>query len=177
MFVRVHIKRVVWTSLRASLTADTAAVVEINDAVGARVKRGHGTNLDTRRVGAVITAHHRKKPSRIGKFAFFDIFDPRSIDADRNLMLGFTRHRAGVTADTLAVINDKTKVHINFCFVIKSCFLEIVESFASVCLAARLFYAGFHCGFGGKFYDRKLKLPAAFSSRRGAKTPQFSNSR
>jgi hypothetical protein len=97
--------------LRARLAADTSPVVEIDDAVFARVKRGHGTNLDAGRIGAVITAHDRKKSSRIGEFAFFDVFDPGAIDADRNLMLRFTRHGAGVAADTLAVIDNESEVH------------------------------------------------------------------
>jgi len=129
VFVRVHIKRVVRAGLCAGFTADTSPVVEINNAVRTRVERGDGTNLDARRVGAMITAHHAEQTARVGKFAFFDVFHPRSIDADGNLMLGFAGDRAGVTADTLAVINDKTKVHI---FRIKNCFLGNCVGFRPV---------------------------------------------
>jgi hypothetical protein len=59
----------------------------------------------------MITAHHRKKSSRIGKLAFFDIFNPRPIDSDGNLMLGFASNGASVATDTLAVVYDETKIH------------------------------------------------------------------
>ena len=108
---RLHKDRVIRTRLRAGFAADTTPVVEINDAVRACIKRGHGTNLDTRRVGAMIATHHAKKPARIGKFSFFDIFDPSPIDTDRNLVFRFTRHRASVAANTFAIIYDKSKVH------------------------------------------------------------------
>jgi len=98
--------------LCAGFTADTASVIEIDDAVRTRIKRGYGTNFDTRRVGAMVTAHHRKKSSRVGEFAFLDVFYPSSIYADGNLMFGFASDRASVTADTLAIIYDETKVHL-----------------------------------------------------------------
>jgi hypothetical protein len=102
--------------LRAGFTADTSAVVKINDSVRASVKRGYRTNLDTRRVGAVITAHHGKKPARVGKFALFDVFYPRSINADWNVVFGFAGDRASVTADTLAVIYYETIIHLIYKF-------------------------------------------------------------
>jgi hypothetical protein len=97
--------------LRARLTANAAAVVEINDSVLAGKKRRHGTNLDARRVGAVIAAHYREKAARVGKTSLFDVFHPRSIDADWNFVFRFARDRAGMTADTLAVVYDKTVIH------------------------------------------------------------------
>jgi len=116
MIVRFHKKCVIRTGLRAGFATDATPIVEIYDAVRARVKRGYGANFNTRRIGAMITAHHTEKSARVGKFAFFDVFYPRSINPDGNLMFRFTRDRAGVASDTLAVINDKTKVHINSYF-------------------------------------------------------------
>jgi hypothetical protein len=60
----------------------------------------------------MITAHHRKQPACVGKRAFFDVFNPSSINADRNFVFRFASHCAGVTADTFAVINDKAVIHI-----------------------------------------------------------------
>jgi hypothetical protein len=60
----------------------------------------------------MVTTHHVKKPTRIGKFALFDVFYPRPIYADGNIVFRFTSHRAGVAADTFAVIYDKAVVHI-----------------------------------------------------------------
>lgn len=59
----------------------------------------------------MITAHHAKQSPRIGKFALFDVFNPRPIYSDGDLMLRFTRYRASVTADTFAVVYDETKIH------------------------------------------------------------------
>jgi hypothetical protein len=107
----VHIERVVRAGLRAGFAADTAARIEIYYPIRAREKRGYGTDFDARRVGTVIASHYRKKPARVGKLAFFDVFYPSSIDADRNFVFRFARYCAGVAADTLPVINNKTIVH------------------------------------------------------------------
>jgi hypothetical protein len=64
----------------------------------------------------MITTHYTEKPSRIRKFAFFDIFYPSAINTNRNLMLRFTGDSAGVTANTFAVVYDESKVHfVLFC--------------------------------------------------------------
>ena len=70
--VRFHKNRVIRAGLRAGFAADTASGIEIDDAVVACKKRGDGTNFDARRVGAVVAAHHRKKPSRVGKSSLLD---------------------------------------------------------------------------------------------------------
>jgi hypothetical protein len=97
--------------LRAGFAADAAARVEINDSVRAREKRRHRTNLDARRIRAVIAAHHGKQSARVRETPFFDVFNPRAINADWNFVFGFTSDGAGVTADAFAIINDKTKIH------------------------------------------------------------------
>ena len=116
--VRLHIKRVIRAGLRAGFAADTASAVEIDNAVVAREKRGNGADFDARRVGAVIAPHHRKKPSRVGESSLFDVFYPRSVNADWHFVFGFAGDRTGVTADTLAVIDDKTIVHKLFVLLI-----------------------------------------------------------
>jgi hypothetical protein len=59
----------------------------------------------------MIATHYRKQSPRIRKFAFFDVFNPRPINSDGNLMLRFASHRASVAADTFAVVYDETKIH------------------------------------------------------------------
>lgn len=61
----------------------------------------------------MITAHHAEQPSRVGKLAFLDVLDPRPIYSDGDLMLGLAGDRAGMAADTFAVIDDETKIHID----------------------------------------------------------------
>lgn len=45
---------------------------------------------------------------RIG--AGFDIFDPGAADAERDFVLAFAGNGAGVAADALTVVNDKTVI-------------------------------------------------------------------
>lgn len=56
----------------------------------------------------MIAAVDEKITARVGKFAFFDVLDPRSIHADRDVVFGFTRYGAGMTADALALVDDKS---------------------------------------------------------------------
>ncbi|HNU06961.1 MAG TPA: hypothetical protein PKO33_04280, partial [Pyrinomonadaceae bacterium] len=107
----LHKERVVGARLSTGLASDAASVVEIDDAVLARVERRHRTDLDARSVGAVIAPHDGKKPPRVGKLAFFDVFDPGAVDADGDLVLGFAGNGAGVAADALSVVDYEAKVH------------------------------------------------------------------
>ena len=59
----------------------------------------------------MIATHHAKQSPRIGKLTFFDVFNPRPVNSDGNLMLGFARYSAGVATDTFAVVYDETKIH------------------------------------------------------------------
>jgi hypothetical protein len=50
-------------------------------------------------------------PLGIRKFALFDVFHPGAIHPQRHLMLFLTGHTASVTANTLAVVNEKSEFH------------------------------------------------------------------
>jgi hypothetical protein len=82
----------------------------------------------------VIAAHDAEQSPGVGKRSFFDVFDPRSIDADRDFVFRFAGDRAGVTADALAVIDDKTKVHKILLADKKNYTQRIVESGTAICL-------------------------------------------
>ncbi len=60
----------------------------------------------------MVAPHYREQPPRVGKVAFFDILDPGAVYADRHLVLGFARDRAGVAADTLPVVDYEAEIHI-----------------------------------------------------------------
>jgi hypothetical protein len=111
MFVRMHVDRIIRAGLRAGLAPDTAAVVEIDDAVCTCKERFDRTDLNARSIRAMITPHHREQSSRIGKRALLDIFDPGAIHADRDLVLGLACDGARVASDTLSVVDDKAEVH------------------------------------------------------------------
>jgi hypothetical protein len=59
----------------------------------------------------MIATHNRKQSPCVRKLAFFDVFNPRPIDSDGNLMLRFASHRASMAADTFAVVYDESKIH------------------------------------------------------------------
>ena len=58
----------------------------------------------------MITAHDGKHPARIGELPLFYILDPGPIDPNRDIMLCFTSNRAGVAANTIAVVNYESKI-------------------------------------------------------------------
>jgi len=112
VIVRVHVDRIVRTSLRARLAPDAAAVVEIDDAIGPCKERFDRADLDARRIGAVIAPHHREQSSCVGKLAFLDVLYPRPVNADGHFMLSLARNSTGMAADTLSVVDDEAVVHI-----------------------------------------------------------------
>jgi len=109
--VGIDINRIVRTRLHASLAANAAVRVEVDDAVLALVHRGHGTDRDTRRLLAMVAARDLKYAARVRVKALLDVLDPGSIHSDRHLVLGLARHRAGVTTNALAVIDYKAVFH------------------------------------------------------------------
>ena len=109
--VRVNKDRIIRTGLRAGFAGNTTAIIKIHDTVFACVQGFRRTNLNARSIFAMITTHHVKKPTCIGEFAFFDVFYPSAIHADRDIVFRFTSHCASVATDTFAVIYDKAKVH------------------------------------------------------------------
>ena len=56
----------------------------------------------------MIATIDEKITARVGKLAFFDVLDPRSVNAYWNVVFGFARYGAGMTADALALVDDKS---------------------------------------------------------------------
>ncbi|HLG62964.1 MAG TPA: hypothetical protein VKY19_13580 [Ktedonosporobacter sp.] len=59
----------------------------------------------------MIAAIHQKIATRVGKLAFFYVFDPGAVHANGHIMFSFTRYRAGVTADTFTLVNNEGVFH------------------------------------------------------------------
>jgi hypothetical protein len=59
----------------------------------------------------MIAARDLKHPTRIRIRALLDILDPRTIDAERNMIFSLARDRASMAANTFAVIDDKPVFH------------------------------------------------------------------
>ena len=62
----------------------------------------------------MITAHDGKHPARIRELPLFYILDPGPIDPDGDIMLCFTSNRAGVAANTVAIVNYESKIQVIF---------------------------------------------------------------
>ena len=59
----------------------------------------------------MIAARDLKDAASVGVGALLDVFDPGAIHAERHVVLGFAGYRAGMTANALAVIDDKSVLH------------------------------------------------------------------
>ncbi len=55
----------------------------------------------------MIAAIDQKITARVGELAFFDILDPGSINPDGNVVLCLTGNGACMTANALALVDDK----------------------------------------------------------------------
>ena len=62
----------------------------------------------------MITAHDGKHPARVRELPLFYILNPGPIDPNRDIMLCFTSTRAGVAANTVAVVNYESKIQVIF---------------------------------------------------------------
>ena len=107
----LNVKRIVGARLHAGLAADAALVVEVDDTVGATKKRNRRADLDARRVVAVIAAQHGEVAPRVWVLPFLDVLHPSTIHAERDVVLFFARHRAGVAADAAVLIDEKSVAH------------------------------------------------------------------
>ena len=58
----------------------------------------------------MITAHDGKHPACSRELPLYYILDPGPIDPDGDIMLCFTSNRAGVAADTVAIVDNESKI-------------------------------------------------------------------
>ena len=55
----------------------------------------------------MIAAVDEKIAARVGKLAFFNILDPSSVHANRDIVFGFACDCTGMAANTLTLVDDK----------------------------------------------------------------------
>lgn len=110
MRLRIDVQRIIGTGLHASLAANAAPVIKVNNPILAAIQRRDGTNLDAGSIVTMVATHHREKSPGIGEFTLLDILHPSPIDADWNVVLRLACHRAGVAADTAAIVDDETEI-------------------------------------------------------------------
>src|SRR5579875_84633 len=107
MRIGVDIERIVGAGLHTGLAADTAAGVEIDDAISPLVQSSGRTDSNARSIIAVIAAVDEKITARVGKLPLLDVLDPRPVDADGNVVFSFTGDCTGMATDTLALVDHK----------------------------------------------------------------------
>ena len=59
----------------------------------------------------MIAARDLKNAARVRICALFYVLDPRAVYPESDMILGFARDRAGMAADTFAVIDDEPVFH------------------------------------------------------------------
>lgn len=105
MGLGIDVQGIIGAPLHTGLTPDTPLWVEVNDTVFALPKGCDWTDICTGGIIAVIAPHDREVPARVGELSLLDVFDPGLIDPDWVTVLGFARHRTGMTTDTPPVVN------------------------------------------------------------------------
>jgi hypothetical protein len=100
--------------LHARFASDTAAAVEVNDAVISAKQRARRADLNTGGIVAVIAAHNAEVAAGMREFTLLDILDPRPEHSHRNTVLFFAGNRAGVTTDTTVVVDYETITQLRF---------------------------------------------------------------
>jgi len=104
---------IVGAGLHAGLAANAPTGIKIDDAIVTRVQGRNGTDRNARGIGAVVAPHHAESTMRVGETSLLDVLDPGAVDANRCVVLGLASHSAGMTADTLSIIDDECVVHFD----------------------------------------------------------------
>ena len=99
--------------MHATLAANAAPAVEIDDAIGATVECSGRTDFDAWRGITMIAAHHAEVAAGVRERTFFDVLYPGPKYPDRHLVLLFARHRASMTANTSILVDYKAIAHVD----------------------------------------------------------------
>src|SRR5262249_53572084 len=110
--LRIDVERVVRAGLHARLAADAPRAVEVDDPVVAAVEGDGRTDRHAGRRVAVIAAQHREIAPRVRERAALDVLHPRAKRAEGHPILFLARHRAGVAADALALVDHEAVTHV-----------------------------------------------------------------
>ncbi len=115
--VGINIECVIGASLHTSLASNATPIVKVDDSVVPGVKSGDRTDCHAGCIVTMIAPHDRKQSTRVWELALLDILHPSSVDSDRDAVFAFAGNRAGVTANTATVVDDKSVVgHARLCF-------------------------------------------------------------
>ena len=124
----IDIQGVVGAGLHARFAADATVGIEIDDAVRAQKQRRNRADLHAGRIGAVVAAVNGERTARIGERSLLHVLDPGAVDPQGDVVFRLAGHRAGVTADAAAIVDDKSVIHRE-----KEKRFELIRSLGSGC--------------------------------------------
>jgi hypothetical protein len=59
----------------------------------------------------MVTTGNLEEAASIGKFPFFDVFNPGPVDTERDLILRFTGYTTSMATNTSTIVNHKAIIH------------------------------------------------------------------
>ena len=92
-------------AMHTRFTADAPIGVKIDNPAIKIMQRVCGANIYTGSGFTVIAAKYRKHSFVVRELTALDVFHPRTIYTDRNIVFRFTRDRACMASDTLPAIH------------------------------------------------------------------------
>ena len=108
--VRIDEELIVGAGFHAGAAADAGRAVEIDDPVAPLEERIGRADADARGFVALVAQNGEEQPLRVRERSLLDRLDPAAVHADRDLVLGLARDRAGMTADALSQIDRKAEI-------------------------------------------------------------------
>ncbi len=107
----VEVQRIVRAGLHTCPATDAGVAIDVDNSIRAFLKRVDGTDRDAGRVGTLVAPKYSEMSAYLRELTGFSVLDRRPEVADRNVVLGFTGHRAGVAADAAPMVHEKTVLH------------------------------------------------------------------
>ncbi len=111
--VIVEVQRIVGAGLHTRPATDAGVAIDIDNSIRAFLERIDGTDRDAGRVGTLVAPKYGKVSANIRELTELGILDRGPEVADRNVVLSFASHCAGVAADAPRLIDDESKLHVD----------------------------------------------------------------
>ena len=104
----IQIDGVIGAGMGAGGATNAQIPIKVDDGIGPLMQRHDRADLHAGRVIAVIAAQHGEVTTDIGEGALLRVLHPGSEVAQRDVILRLAGHCAGMAADALPMINDKS---------------------------------------------------------------------
>ena len=105
----VDVERVVGASVHARLAANAIVVLEVNDAVVRTEQRRCRADGHAWRIVALVASHHIELAGDIGERTGLDVLHPRSIDAERHVVLTLASNGARMASNAVIAVEQESE--------------------------------------------------------------------